>query len=147
MTVIATLKPLEGWLTDPRRQVGLYYHKAQQLIRLNQLWKQHDAPLVRYSMIANWKDTTLVMAVDSSEWATHLHYAQYEVLERLKTFPGLELLTTVKWYVRVPTDAPKQTNPVPTVLTLSQPTQALLQSVSRTIVDPALQAALRRLAE
>jgi hypothetical protein len=147
MSELPIPKNLSTWLTDPKGQAGCYANKAKQLIMLNQLWKQQkDTPLMLHSTIANWADSTLVIAIARSEWAAQLHYAQFELLARLKTWPGLAQLTRINWYVQAPLHCPQDTVAPSSGCTLSQENKQLIQSVADTLSHPPLQAALRQLA-
>jgi hypothetical protein len=141
-------RDLSRWFTDPVSQVGYYYSQAQRLIALNHLWKQQaDLPFIAHSTIANFQDTTLVIAVDRSEWATHLHYAKFELIDRLKSWPGLESLLDIKWYIDSPAHPPQKAAPLPSRLTLSKENKQLLESVVATVAHPSLKAALRQLTQ
>lgn len=118
-----------------------------QTLRITQLQRLLDSqlqPAARaHCRLASWREGTLLLIVTDSHWATRLRYQQKRLLRDLQVVPEFAGLSRVLFKVR-PSTAHAQA-PASTAR-LSSDAAENLQETAHSVSDPALKAALERLA-
>lgn len=117
---------------------------ADDLARLQrQVHALMDPELAAHCRVADLTRDTLVLEVDSPAWATRLRYQGNGLLRTLRASPELAAVTQLRTCVRPPqAPAAKERR-----AHLSEQGAEALRRAADVIDDPALSAALRRLAE
>ncbi len=99
--------------------------------------------LVAHVRTANWRNDRLVLQTDSAAWATRLRYLLPQLQRCLQQHPQLAELQQIDLRV-APQERPA--NPAPQPACLSTSSAHIIDTGAETIADPALRAALKRLA-
>ncbi len=123
--------------------------RARQLQRADQaLQHRLGAVLTGHCHVANIRGTTLVLQVDSATWGARLRYQIPSLQRQLKASRAFSAIHDIEVTVRPRGSADRRSDPdrVPRRARLSSQAAALIATVANTTADPALQAALRRLA-
>jgi hypothetical protein len=123
--------------------------RLDELARLRHLWARHvPSALASHTHPLHYEAGCLYVRADSAAWATRLRHQQVELIRRLATERELGGLTGLR--VRV---TPAESAPVsPATPARKAPSRlpgeasALLRDVAADVSDPALRAALLRLA-
>ncbi|PVZ16127.1 MULTISPECIES: DciA family protein [unclassified Pseudomonas] len=118
-----------------------------QTLRITQLQRLLDSqlqPAARaHCRLASWREGTLLLIVTDSHWATRLRYQQRRLLRDLQAIPEFAGLSRVLFKVRPPTT---QAQVAGSSSALSANAAESLQDTAEGITNPALRAALERLA-
>ena len=93
--------------------------------------------LAAHCRLADLDDGRLVVAADSSAWATRLRYHTAELRQKL----GVETCRVIVMPVSAPVARGR-----PPLAPISERAAGVLESTAQSVADPALAAALRRLA-
>ncbi len=101
------------------------------------------ADLSPHIRLADWSNGRLVLQLDSSSWATRLRYTVPQLIQSLRKMPELADLRQIDLYVAPQSKSAVKTNQP---LHLSSAGATAIEAGAATISDPALRAALRRLA-
>lgn len=140
-----TSKPLASWLGASSEQLDALLSHVRLLRRLTAALRDGLPDAVAAEcQAANLDGTSLVIAASSPAWAAKLRYHLPTVLARLQARNDLPPVTSL----RIRTQAPRlERDPVPARrANLSAETAALIGHVADNTTDPALRAALQRLA-
>lgn len=141
----------------PHRLAGILHHHpgdtlgpllqhAARLARLNRGLQQHlPAPLGEHCKLADTRDETALVYTDSSAWAVKIRYEEAYILEILRSLGEAAPLTRIRVKIIPPPVPPPPPRPR-APLRLSATGAAIIHQAAQDINDPALQAALRRLA-
>lgn len=125
---------------------ALLSHVARLKDLNEQLGRQLPAPLGKHVTVANVHQDTLVLNTASPVWASRLRYLTPAILDFVRSRPGFETLRSVRVRISMPDSAaPVRHSRSP--LRPSQASAAHLRHVGESIPDPALRAALMRLAD
>lgn len=148
MKPLPTAHNIIKWLADPADILGEYYHKTQQLKELNTLWQQQmDPTLARHTCVANFTDTQLIIEINTSAWASRMHYIAPDVLQQVRQWPLLQTIQSVNWYIRPPNAIiPTTPNQGHTPL-LSDQNKQLLSATAENITSTELKQALLNLSK
>ncbi|MGD8311154.1 MAG: DUF721 domain-containing protein [Gammaproteobacteria bacterium] len=120
--------------------------RARELMALDtRLHRLLPPPLNEHCSVLGIRDGTLLLAADSPVWASRLRYYSSQLARQL-TGPRTVTVRTVRVRVRPPPGpfVPPRRQPPPR---LSSRGAALIRRAAAGITDPALQAALLRLAK
>jgi hypothetical protein len=121
--------------------------KMKQLQRLNTVWQKYiDMKLARHSRVANWRNSCLIIEIDSASWATHIRYLLPELLIKLKPEPELAGLRYIEWYIQ-PIEALTSKTNRHKVLLLSAENSQLISEAAKHITHEKLKRALQALAK
>ena len=119
------------------------------VIRITSLARQSlstKAPLPaawEHCHVASWREGSLLLIVTDGHWATRLRYQQKRLLRQLQAFDEFASLTRILFKVQPPTVQAKVAGHT---LDLSADAAQTIQATAEGITDPALRAALERLA-
>jgi hypothetical protein len=119
-------------------------HQSQRLLQLTRTVQEHlPEPLNRHCTVANINHDNLVLLTDSPVWSSRLRFHAPALLRELERRHAVHL---TKIQIRI--NPPEQGRPAPLSHKprMSATTAGLLRQVASTLDDPALGAALRRLA-
>ncbi len=117
---------------------------ADQLSALQTQLEQHLQPAARaHCRVAALQEGCLMLLVTDANWATRLRYQHNRLLKELQTVPAFQTLKTIQIKVR-PQD--EVVVPERERLTLSNQASRTLQETAANVSNPALRAALERLA-
>lgn len=118
--------------------------KSRQLERLQALFQSRLEPAAReHCRVASFETGVLRLVVTSSQWATRMRYQQKRLIRDLQTFNEFATLTKIHCKVQPP--LVKKSPPVRTIRR-SKVASSTLQETAEHVCDPALKAALNRLA-
>ncbi len=119
-------------------------NRSKQLLQLRQrLQNLLDEDLVSHCLLLNSRNGMLIMACDSTAWATRLRYHVPALLNGLRE-SGLESLQNIQIKVQPVTHTPVRSG---NKASISSHGAYCLKQCANTIADPALRRALERLAE
>lgn len=79
-------------LDTARGELGNLVDNINRINRLSQILNDvMQPPMLDHCRIAHWRNNTLVLAVDSSQWANRLRFEKLNLLSQLrqKGFPGI----------------------------------------------------------
>ncbi len=130
-------------LRHPSGVLGQLMARADQLARLSQIFRAYLPPHLRdHAVLVRLDAEGWEVQTDSPSWATRLRYALPTIRQALGQQVGM---TLPKPRIRVvPAAEPAQ--PQRPRLTLTRRNAEVLEAAARTLTDPRLGAALRRLA-
>jgi hypothetical protein len=130
---------------DPQSMLGWIQKKVIALQKINLIWQTELSPNAgHHSRVANFRDHCLIIEIDNAAWATRLRFILPELTVKLSTYPELQTLKRIAWYIQPPTyHKPMQKNN----LTLTAESAQLLHNAAATIETEALKNAVVRLAE
>lgn len=132
-------------LTKPTS--GVFETTIQRSKQLSQLWQQLkillDAELATHCQLLNVRDNQLVLACDSTVWATRLRYQIPTLLNVLREIPALEFLKDIQIKIQPVAQVASQAKKKATI---SSHGAYCLKQCADTITDTALRNALERLA-
>lgn len=128
--------------SGPLEQTIQRSKKLHQLTR----WIQNilSPELAAHCHVQNIRNSSLIMACDSTVWATRLRYQTPTLLETLRRDAGLNDLIDIQIRVQPAEQPPKQQTKHHA--TLSTDAAYCIQQCSESISDPELRRALERLA-
>lgn len=76
----------------------------EKIDQINALQQRVDAsfpaPLHQHCHVANLREGCLILAVDSSAWATQLRFRTPDLLEKLRRYPELSDLRGIKHFIQ-----------------------------------------------
>ncbi|CAK0768749.1 conserved hypothetical protein [Gammaproteobacteria bacterium] len=137
------MHPLKKLVTASPDGIGQLMDRIQELQKLSLKVSDILTPqLIPHCQVANVRGTVLVLQVDSSAWATRLHYQVPAILDYLQTH-GWSTLSEIQ--VRVGSPEPIPAPPAPPT-EMSKKTIELLLTLARTDPDVKLRAAWGKLA-
>lgn len=120
--------------------------RGRQLLRLWQRMQPLlDAELASHCQLLNFRNGMLIMACDSTAWATRLRYQIPTLLKMVREITGQEALQDIRIKIQPVSQKPAPQSRKPAAIT-SHGAYCLKQCAS-TITDPALRRALERLAQ
>ncbi len=135
---------LRGLLAPGPGGLGALIDQAGRLARASERLRQRLAPpLADHSRVAGFAAGTAVVQADSAAWASRLRFMTAEVIEALA--PVLGRVERVRVTVASPPPAPPA-GPRPARPVLGPESARTLDLAAGSLDDPALAAALRRLA-
>lgn len=118
--------------------------RAQATDHLQQLLNQFLQPAVReHCHLANYQAGTLTLIVTNGHWATRLRYQQKRLLQQLQSLAEFSEASRIQFKVRPPMQPEK---PPTRSIKLSAQAGETIQASADSTRDPALRAALERLA-
>ena len=118
--------------------------QSQRLLHLTRTLQEHlPEPLNRHCTVANIHNDSLVLLTDSPVWSSRLRFHGPALLRELERRHALHL---TKVLIRINPPEPVRPVAVSHKPRMSASTAGLLRQVAGTLEDPALGAALRRLA-
>lgn len=121
------------------------YAKARAVERLQVLVETLLEPAAReHCRVASLREGVLRLVVTDSQWATRMRYQQKRLIRQLREFTEFATLTKIHCKVQPPLI--KKAPPVHK-MRQSQVAAASLRETAEQIEDPALRAALERLAQ
>jgi hypothetical protein len=109
-----------------------------------------EPELASHCRASEWNNNCLTLAADNAAWATRLRYQQSTILSQLRTQPQFMGLGSIRIEVQAaetPLIAAPSTRPTKPRMTLSTAAAAGIKATAEKIEDPALKAALEKLAE
>ena len=131
-------------ISDTAGGCAALLQQSQRLLHLTRTVQEHlPEPLNRHCTVANIHNDSLVLLTDSPVWSSRLRFHAPALLRELKRRHAIQLTG-----VRIRVNPPEQVRPAVTSskAVMSIATAGLLRQVASTLDDPALGAALRRLA-
>jgi len=120
--------------------------KSLQLTQLtHSLHTLLDPNLALHCKVANLRDHTLILAVESAAWATQLRYQIPTLQKKLATTVEFKQVQKIEWFIQQPPTftAPQQKR----LLTLTTENAQLLQDTAESIAASSLKESLMRLAK
>lgn len=115
--------------------------------RLHKLWQklQHqlNTDLATHCQLLNLRDGMLIMACDSTAWATRLRFQTPSLLEAMRLLPGDEEIQEIQIKIQPVAQSAQSSK---SRATLSSHGADCLKQCAKSVNDPALQQALERLA-
>jgi hypothetical protein len=94
-------KKLSNVLAQSDNLAGEIIKKTSQLHALNLLLQKNlDSNLALHCKIANWRDQTLVLEMDSAAWATQLRFCIPELLMKLQATAELRSVKKIEYYIK-----------------------------------------------
>lgn len=119
--------------------------RAQATDQLQNLLNQFLQPAVReHCHLASFAAGTLTLIVTDGNWATRLRYQQKRLLKQLQDLPEFSQVSRIQFKVRPPLQPAK---PQARTIELSEQAGQSIQASADATSDPALRAALQRLAK
>lgn len=118
-------------------------HQAERLSYLQRLLESQLQPAARpHCKVASWREGTLLLVITDGGWATRLRYQQKRLHRDLQQMEAFNNLSRIVFKVQpsYTTERPKKT------IELSKVAAASIQATAEGITNPALKAALERLA-
>lgn len=138
-------RPARKFLASAGGSLSALTEHSRHLRHVDDLLRQWlDPRLIGHCRVANIADDRLILHAESSAWATMLRYQCPRLLAGLQTQPGLERLRDVR--VKIAPLAAAGAGGRPPRRYLSPKAAQLLRSVADSTDAPALEQALRRLA-
>jgi hypothetical protein len=138
-------QPVAHHFDRPSGRLRRMLQQARRLQRLDQqLRARLPSPLKHHCQAANDPQQTLIVLVDSPAWASRLRFHAPELLSQLRNHRG-QRFHELKIRVRRPDYTDDRRPPRPP-LRISEQSAAAILGTAAGIRDPALRAALRRLA-
>ncbi|UFH51726.1 DUF721 domain-containing protein [Pseudomonas sp. KNUC1026] len=126
------------------RPLKALFSQTLRITRLQRLLDSQLQPAARaHCRLASWREGTLLLIVTDSHWATRLRYQQKRLQRDLQALPEFAGLSRVLFKVRPPLAHAKVTG---AASQLSSNAAESLHETAQGISDPALRAALERLA-
>lgn len=126
------------------RPLKALFGEARRLDQLQQLVDDQLQPAAReYCRVASWRDGTLLLIVTDGHWATRLRYQQRRLQRQLEAMEEFAGLLRIQFKVQPPPPPRHQPAATPP---LSSNAADSIQAAAQGIRDPALRAALERLA-
>ncbi|MGO1273417.1 MAG: DUF721 domain-containing protein [Pseudomonas helleri] len=117
---------------------------AKRLAHLQRLLESQLQPAAReHCHVASWREGSLLLIVTDGHWATRLRYQQKRLQRQLQAFDEFASLTRILFKVQPPTVQAKVGGHTHD---LSVDAGQTIQATAEGISDPALRAALERLA-
>lgn len=117
---------------------------AQRLGHLQRLLESQLQPAAReHCHVAKWREGQLTLVVTDGHWATRLRYQQKRLQRQLQLFEEFANLTRIQFRVQPPLVQRRASGHS---MDLSTDAAQTIQSTADGISDPALRAALERLA-
>ncbi|HEX4548547.1 DUF721 domain-containing protein [Pseudomonas sp.] len=117
---------------------------AQRLGHLQRLLESQLQPAAReHCHVAKWREGQLTLVVTDGHWATRLRYQQKRLQRQLQLFEEFANLTRIQFRVQPPLVQRRASGHA---MDLSTDAAQTIQSTADGISDPALRAALERLA-
>ena len=130
-------------LRDAKPLKAIFGH-AKRLAHLQRLLESQLQPAAReHCHVASWREGSLLLIVTDGHWATRLRYQQKRLQRQLQAFDEFASLTRILFKVQPPTVLAKVAGHT---LDLSENAAQTIQATAEGITDPALRAALERLA-
>ena len=152
-SLLADSDPMAFHPLDARRPTDLLrtsstlralLEKSRQLERLQALFQSRLDPAAREQCrVASFETGVLKLVVTSSQWATRMRYQQKRLIRDLQTFNEFATLTKIHCKVQPP--LVKKSPPVRTIRRSKVASHSLKETAEH-VCDPALKAALNRLA-
>ena len=137
-------KSFQQLLQNQVTLLGTILKKSNYLQSLNQLLQQQlEASYHPYCHIANLRESTLILEIRSSAWATRLRFQLPELLNKLQQLDEFKTVKEITYYIQTP-DRASDSLPKPT-LQLSPETSAVISETARYIQDEGLKEALLKL--
>ncbi len=119
--------------------------RAQATDNLQQLLNQFLQPAAReHCHLANYQAGTLTLIITNGHWATRLRYQQKRLLQQLQSLAEFSQASRIQFKVRPPMQPEK---PPTRSIELSEQAGEMIQASADSTRDPALRAALERLAK
>ena len=131
-------------ISDSAGGCAALLQQSQRLLHLTRTLQEHlPEPLNRHCTVANIHNDSLVLLTDSPVWSSRLRFHAPALLRELERRHAVHLTS-----VRIRINPPEQVRPAAPSRKpqMSATTADLLRQVASTLDDPALGAALRRLA-
>ena len=133
-----------GVLLREARPLKALFSHAQRLAHLQRLVDGQLQPAARaHCHVASWREGSLLLIVTDGHWATRLRYQQKRLQKQLQDLPEFKGLTRILFKVQPPTLAHTPAGPG---IDLSESAADSIEATAQGITDPALRAALERLA-
>ncbi|MBC3236376.1 DUF721 domain-containing protein [Pseudomonas lurida] len=130
-------------LRDAKPLKAIFGH-AKRLGQLQRLLESQLQPAAReHCRVASWREGHLLLIVTDGHWATRLRYQQKRLQRQLMAFDEFAGLTRIQFKVQPPTTLP---GVVEHTHDLSTTAAETIQATADGISNPALRAALERLA-
>lgn len=130
-------------LREAKPLKAIFSH-AKRLAHLQRLLESQLQPAAReHCHVASWREGSLLLIVTDGHWATRLRYQQKRLQRQLQAFDEFASLTRILFKVQPPTVLAKTAGHT---LDLSVDAAQTIQATADGISDPALRAALERLA-
>ena len=85
-------------LGSARGELGNLVDNLNRINRLSQILKQiMRQPMIDHCRVAHWRNNVLVLAVDSSQWASRLRFEKLSLLSLLRQngFPGINSIDII----------------------------------------------------
>lgn len=131
-------------LTNCQSKLGNLYEQAQYIQNLKvKLSKYLGPPLNEHCVLANYKNTVLVMHADSPAWATKLRFSTPAIISYMQRECHLNTLKTIRVKV-IPAKNKVKKNPVRR-LTLSNKSTKLIADIANSMTDHDLRSSLLKL--
>jgi len=89
---------LDERIGSARGELGNLVDNLNRINRLSQLLKNvMQPPMIDHCRVAHWRDKVLVLAVDSSQWASRLRFEKLNLLTKLRQngFPGISSIDII----------------------------------------------------
>lgn len=132
-TLLRNAKPLKALFSE-----------AQRLAKLQAVVESHLEPAARsHCRIASWRDGCLLLIITDAHWATRLRYQQSRLMRQLQDFEEFANLSRILFKVQPSASTQRDADHS---LQLSPAASSHISETAETIQDPALRAALMRLA-
>lgn len=136
---------LKSLLRSRGKLSGELAERSAQFDQLGRLVREAlPAPLAEQCLGAVIEQTTLVMLTSSGAWGSQLHFYQQPLLDAVRKQTGKPLTRVRIRVIPAPPAAVRQTDKTPNML--SDRSRDVIRAAADGIDDPALAAALRRLA-
>ena len=141
-------RSLDKLFEEAHDDLAILVTRTRQLKRLTGLFRSHiDHELAPHCYLSHVENTELTVYVDSAAWATRIRFQVPQLIPILRASnPGFSQLENIKVKVLTQNSAVISDESQPTGPTMSIENANGINSLSESIDDPALQAALLRLA-
>lgn len=144
MPIKITEKSLASLLKQPSELLQTLITKSQLLSHLTNLLHQKlDPVLTKHCQVANLREQTLVIEIDSAAWVTQIRYRIPELLEKLQSHDEFRGLQKIEYYIHPTTTEKLATKQM---LRLSTENAKILIETADSLPATALKRALYHLA-
>lgn len=133
---------------EARDDLAILVTRTRQLKRLTSLFRSHiDKELAPHCYLSNIGETEITVYIDSAAWATRIRFQVPQLIPMLReSNPVFSNLENIKIKVLTPSGDTASPAPLRTGPNMSEENANGINSLSESIDDPDLQAALTRLA-
>lgn len=138
-------KSLASLIQQPSELLHHIVTKSQCLIHLTNLLHQSlEENVAKHCKVANFREETLVLEIDSAAWATQIRYRIPELLMKLRQKNEFNDLKKIEYYIQLLATPHAQSK---STRGLSASSAAVLLETAETLPETDLKQALLRLAK